>query len=79
VSVFYLAGFTPSGKDADRLWVLDQIQGKQWVSKPSAIAHRRDFYRVEASGIEPDAVERILGALEGKAATVLREIRSSGP
>jgi hypothetical protein len=75
IPVFYLAGFTQSGDENDALWVLDQAQGKQWQSKPRAIAFQRDFYRVEGSGVEADAVEKAFGELEGKAARILARIR----
>jgi hypothetical protein len=73
--VFYLARFTLSGDREDALWVLDQETGRQWKSKPEAVAFEKDFYTVEGiPGIPPDAVENVFCEIEGRAASALRRI-----
>lgn len=78
VPEFYLTGFTLSGNRQDALWVLDQEQNKSWRTRPANVAHRRDYYRVDIDGIEPDMVERTLAQFEGQAAEVLCSIREQG-
>ena len=39
VPAFYLAGFTMSGSDEDRLCVFDQSQIKSWPSSPRNAGH----------------------------------------
>ncbi len=74
VPEFYLAGFSLSCERSDSLWVHDREQDKSWQTAPKNIAHQKDFYRVDVKGVEPDAVEKLLGQDESKAADVLRKI-----
>ena len=71
---FLLAGFTESLDVRSRLSVSDLRTGKQWWSKPENCGHKRDFYSVEKLKIPKDAVEEILGDIEGKAAPLVRGI-----
>lgn len=72
---FYLAGFTPSGRRDDFLWVHDRKEGKKFRSKPHATGFENDFYRVDLDGLPPDAVERdVLAHFDDEGADVLARI-----
>jgi hypothetical protein len=74
---FYLAGFTESGRKDGTLWVLDKKELRQWKSSPRKTAHRRDYYRIDVNGAEPDAVENAFATVEHQAATVMRRVVAS--
>lgn len=76
IPVFYLAGFTDSGKRKGKIWGLDKTTGKQWPTRPENIAKKRDAYRIDLDGVPPDAIEKALGDFEGKAAHAVRQIKS---
>lgn len=78
VPEFYLAGFTPSGKTGDFLWVHDKKSKKHWKVKPEKVARERDFYRLEIPDVEPDIVEKEFSKFESRASSVIREIQHSG-
>jgi len=72
---FYLAGFTPSGRRDDFLWVHDRQAGKQFRARPDATGFENDFYRVDLDGLPPDAVERhVLARFDDEGAEVLARI-----
>ena len=71
---FLLAGFTPAGSKDDFLWASDLQTGKQWNTKPKNVAHRRDFYRVDVPGLDPNAIESGLSTIEGQASGVISEV-----
>ena len=72
---FYLAGFTASGEVADRLYVLDQGQVKEWYTTPEKAATEHDFYSVDLGpDQDPAAVEKILARLEANFSRVVRMI-----
>ncbi len=73
VPSFYLAGFTWSGSDEDRLNVFDQGQIKAWSSSPRNAGHSRDFYAIDLGpGIEPTCFEsEVLAHVEGEASRVI--------
>jgi hypothetical protein len=74
VPQFLLAGFTPSGSKEDVLWASDRQTGRQWHTTPENVAVRKDFYRIEVSGIAPDVIEAGLSTMEGHAAPVICDI-----
>lgn len=66
VPQFLLPGFTLSGsKGGLLLWASDRQTGKQWHTTPENVAFRKDFYRIEVSGLAPDAIEAGLSEIEG--------------
>ncbi|MBZ0102684.1 MAG: DUF4238 domain-containing protein, partial [Thermoanaerobaculia bacterium] len=72
---FYLAGFTPSGRRDDFLWVHDRQEGRQFRARPDATGFENDFYRVDLDGLPPDAVERdVLARFDDEGADVLARI-----
>jgi hypothetical protein len=75
---FYLAGFTKTGRKDGTLWVLDKEERKQWKSKPRKVAHRRDYYKIDAKGAPPDAIEKALAEFEHLAAPVIGTVVASG-
>ncbi len=71
----YLAGFTASGTKGDRLYCLDLTRGKVFPKIPDELASERDLYAFELDE-DPLCVEKMLGTIEGEAATVLRAVAS---
>jgi hypothetical protein len=70
-----LAGFTPGGSKNEKLWVVDLRTKREWTTTPRNVAHRRDFYRVDAPGVTPDFVEqRMLAPVESDAIQIIRAI-----
>lgn len=74
VPSFYLAGFTVSGSDEDRLHVFDQGQIKGWPSTPKNAGRARDFYAIEMGpDVDPSSFEsEVLARVEGEASRVVR-------
>ena len=74
VPAFYLAGFTASGSDEDRLNVFDQGQVKGWPATPRTAGYVNDFYVTDLGpGVDPTGFESgILAPIEGKASGVIR-------
>jgi len=66
--VGYLAGFTPSGRARDRLWVHDVRQASRrdpeqprvWRSLPAKVARQRDLYTIGSETAQPDLLEHEL-------------------
>ena len=58
VPQFFLAGFTPSGRRKDFLWVTDKKKLEQRKARPLKVALKRDFYGVEGEGVDPQQVEQ---------------------
>lgn len=72
---FYLAGFTKSGDENGKLYVLDQQQVKEWSVSPANAAKETDFYAVELGpGEDPNVMEDILARLEGHFSRVIANI-----
>lgn len=70
-----IAGFTSGGQKTEKIWVADLVAKKDWATRPSNVAHRRDYYRVDAEGVSPDFVEnRLLEPVESAAINVIREM-----
>lgn len=78
VPEFYLAGFTLGGSRDELLHVLDQSDGRRWRSRPSELAHQRDFYRIDVEGIDPNVFEKTFGAFESQVAALLRQLFETG-
>ncbi|MEQ8762518.1 MAG: DUF4238 domain-containing protein [Planctomycetota bacterium] len=78
VPVFYLSGFTVDGHRESPLWVLDTEEYLWRQSKPSAVALKKDLYRVDVPGFEPDEIENTFMKIETASAVVFREIRKTG-
>lgn len=67
----YLRGFTrPDG----RLFALDIRRKETSWPTPEKICKQRDFNRVEATGIEPDALEKSIAKFESQLAPHLRRV-----
>jgi hypothetical protein len=76
--VWYLAGFTPSGRTRDRLWVHDlKAGGRVWPSPPKKVARQRDLYTVSSGPTEPDLFEGELARRDGEHAKLVREVCQS--
>jgi hypothetical protein len=73
----YLSGFTDSGEKSGLFYAHDLIQLKTWPAKPANVAFMKDFYRVDAPGVDPDEIEKVFWPLEGEAARVLKGIIKS--
>lgn len=74
---FLLSGFTESGSAGGKLHVLKLDDGRGWESTPEKSAHQRDYYRIEAPGLPPDAFEADLAKIEARAAEVIRDTVTS--
>lgn len=76
VPKFLLGGFTDIGSTDGYLSVLDLKRSHSWRCKPEAVAHQRDFNRVETDEptIDPFIVERALAQYEGHWSSRIREI-----
>jgi len=74
VPSFYLAGFTKTGSDEDRLYVFDQGQIKSWPSTPKNAGHERDFYAVDLGPeVDPACFESdVLSRIEAEFSRVVR-------
>ncbi|QDU75107.1 hypothetical protein Pan97_21290 [Bremerella volcania] len=76
---FYLSNFTDNGTSDGSLHVLDTEKRKTWSCKPKAVAHQRDFYRIEnGPDGDPMFVEKALGKLEGQWSIALRDTLAEG-
>jgi hypothetical protein len=71
---FLLQNFTLNGREDEHLWVTDPVQRRHWKSLPKETGHQRDFYRVEAEGIDPNIAEKFLSGLESDAAPIFRAL-----
>jgi hypothetical protein len=72
VSCFLLAGFTPSGRQSDKLWSFDRERSKPEHRTPKAVAFERDYYSVEGAGQLDDRVESFFALVETVAAPIIR-------
>src|SRR5438552_3319535 len=75
VSQGYLAGFTDTGTSKGKLWVSDLVNRSRFFTKPRNVASQRDFNQTAHS---PDALEKQLAIVEGKAAAVISAMCKSG-
>jgi len=76
--VWYLAGFTPSGRTNGRLWVHDlRADGRVWKAAPQTVARERDLYTVASGPTEPDWFERELAKYDDEHANLVRTVCQS--
>ena len=71
---FILAGFTPSGRHSDHLWVFDNQRLKPERRTPKAVAFEFDYYAVDIPGQPADLVEGFFGKVESLAAPIVRQM-----
>ena len=76
VPAFYLAQWATPQEREGRLRVFDRTNGRNRPSTPDAEGFARDFYLIE-SREAPQAVEDVLGKLEGIGAAVIREVTTT--
>jgi hypothetical protein len=76
LSEFYLAGFTPTGTVDDQVRVLDSVERKVFLSKPSETGGENYYYRYDESDSVPDrfAYEKTLSIWESDVSKVFRSI-----
>ena len=72
--VFYLAGFTPTGRRNDYLQIYDRDQNIIRRARPKNEGAERDFNAVEIVGLRPDVIEQGLSDFEDQTANIIREI-----
>lgn len=51
---------------------------KQWKDIPKNVGYQKDFYRIEAPGVEPNTMEQILEEYESQAASVVKKVIEIG-
>ena len=73
VPAAYLAGFTPTGRRDDFLWVYDAEGRRRWRARPDQAGIEKDFYRIRVDGIDEFALEEGLGRAESELIPHLRE------
>lgn len=72
---FYLAGFTPSGKKEDKLWVFDLDTGKKFTTTTENVACEKDLYRWEGVTEHEDFLEtETFQKLDNKASKIIESI-----
>lgn len=72
-----LLGFSTGPRKRERLTVFDQRTGQKWSTSLPNVSVETDFYRYDADGVAPDAVEQHLSQIESDAAPVLRQIATT--
>jgi hypothetical protein len=72
ISQCYLKGFTYNRSKKSKLFVVSIDELKTFETKPSNVAHRRDFNRIE--GLPAGALEAQLGKFEGQVDRALLKI-----
>jgi hypothetical protein len=70
----WLAGFTDCGRKDGKMVVTDLLRQKQWPTTPPNAGHRRDFYRVEGTPLDPVWFERAFARIDELVAPVLRNL-----
>lgn len=79
VSQCYLKRFAvPRNKKKLQLHVFDRHEGRSYVCSTDDIGLERDFNRIEADGVAPDAVEAALADFESEADLALDRTNSAG-
>ncbi|MGB6144181.1 MAG: DUF4238 domain-containing protein [Rhodanobacter sp.] len=74
LSQCYLRGFTDNGSKKSKLIGVDRETGKSFATTPRNVGSLRDFNRIDAEGIDPDALENSLSEFEAGAAQALRAL-----
>lgn len=70
----YLTGFA---NDKDQCFVVDASTRKPFTSSTANIAAERDYNKIEAQGVPPDALEKELGKFEGVIAPGIKRVRET--
>jgi len=73
VPQFYLRGFADA---ENQLFTVDAKAPRCFNSSPEGIAAERDFNRIDAEGVPPDALEKEIAKLEGAIAPSIQRVRS---
>lgn len=74
----YLRAFAEGTGRQARIWAFDRVDGKAFLTLVRNVASRRDFNRIEADGVDPNALEQAFGHFEGSAAAALERIQYAG-
>ena len=78
VSAFHLAEFTLERSRDGRLFVLDLENGRQWSTSVNRAGGEQGYNAVRGvAGLDPEAIERLIGHHEAGAAPVLREVNDT--
>jgi hypothetical protein len=77
VPCFLLGGFTPSGRQSDKLWSFDRERSRPEHRAPKAVAFERDYYSVEVEGELDDRAETFFSLVETIAAPIIRDMIDS--
>jgi len=77
LSEFFLANFTQRTSRKDFLTVVDLSTGKIRRSRPKNEAVQRDYFRVDAPGVDDFAFEKLLAQHEGRVANTINQIIST--
>lgn len=78
LSVFYLAGFTPSGRRTDLLFVSSKAQNRQWRDQAEDVGHKRDLFTPEGPDLGAEEIEDAFADVENAIAPVLRRTIETG-
>jgi hypothetical protein len=74
---FYLRGFSRSGAKKAKVTVVDLDRGRQYETSVKNVGAERDFNRIEAEGVAPDALEKAYSVFEDKVAQAIKRIEGS--
>ncbi len=69
----YLNGFAQH-REKPKLYVVDALERRAFRTSPLNIAAERDFHRIDADGVAPDALENAFSGFEGELDQALRRI-----
>lgn len=72
---FYLRQF--GDPETSQVFVVDLVDRRAYRTSPKNICAERDFNRVDAEGLSPDALETSLSTFENSAAAAVRELVAS--
>lgn len=75
---FLLEHFATAGDSADQVYVFDLDEHRRWLAGPHVSARRRDYYRIDVAGEDPNAIEDLLGRIETEAAPGVRSLVETG-
>lgn len=76
VSQCYLKGFA-TRRRKPKLFVIDAKNRTSFTTSPSNVGVERDFHRIDADGLQPDALENALAGFESELAPALERIISA--
>ncbi len=78
LSQAYLKGFTDGRSKKSKLTVIDAVEKKSYATIPRNVGGERDFNRIDAGGVDPDALEKDLSKFESVAAASMKHIERTG-